>query len=73
MTLSIGSGYRGHPLHRATQDRFYVLRDKNPFRKLTQSQYDVFPVITDSAAGLIDITSNPIGANLQPTLTWVGR
>jgi type IV pilus assembly protein PilY1 len=71
MTLSIGSGYRGHPLHRATQDRFYVLRDKNPFRKLTQSQYNALSPITDSAAGLIDITSNPVGANLQPAdLGW---
>ena len=66
MTLSLGSGYRGHPLHRATRDRFYVLRDKNPFRKLTQSQYDALPVITDSTVSLIDITSNPLGANLQP-------
>src|SRR5690606_15384798 len=33
-SIAIGSGYRGHPLHTATRDRFYSLRDKEPFSRL---------------------------------------
>jgi type IV pilus assembly protein PilY1 len=66
-TVAIGSGYRGHPLHRATQDRFYSLRDRKPFSRMTQAEYNAFVPITDSTTGLIDITSNPMGANLATT------
>jgi type IV pilus assembly protein PilY1 len=54
--LAIGSGYRGHPLHTGTHDRFYSIRDKNPFGKLTQSDYDGLEPITEG--DLIDITAN---------------
>jgi type IV pilus assembly protein PilY1 len=67
MAVNIGSGYRGHPLHRATVDRFYSLRDKLPFRKMTQAEYNAFTPITDTTAGLVDITANPAGAALLPT------
>ena len=54
--LAIGSGYRGHPLHTETHDRFYSVRDKNPFGRLTQSQYDSLTPITEE--DLVDITPN---------------
>jgi type IV pilus assembly protein PilY1 len=56
--LAIGSGYRGHPLQTATRDRFYSLRDTQPFGRLTQPQYDGFTAITDG-----------ILANITDTLT----
>ena len=62
--LAIGSGYRGHPLHAATRDRFYSLRDKNPFGSLTQDQYDASTVLADGA--LVDITNEP-GITPVPT------
>jgi type IV pilus assembly protein PilY1 len=54
--LAIGSGYRGHPLHTGTHDRFYSIRDKNPFGKLTQSEYENLAPIEE--ADLVDITPN---------------
>ena len=62
--LAIGSGYRGHPLSTATRDRFYSLRDKLPFAKLTQADYNSFTPI--ASTDLIDITSNP-GVTPVPT------
>jgi type IV pilus assembly protein PilY1 len=55
--LAIGSGYRGHPLHTETQDRFYSIRDRNPFGRLTQTQYNSATAIRDS--DLTDITPTP--------------
>lgn len=62
--LAIGSGYRGHPLSTDTRDRFYSLRDKTPFAKLSQADYNGFTPITQP--DLIDITSNP-GVTPVPT------
>ena len=56
--LAIGSGYRGHPLHTATRDRFYSLRDRNPFGAMTQEQYDAATPLTDGR--LVDITDDPL-------------
>lgn len=80
--LAIGSGYRGHPLHTETRDRFYSIRDRNPFTKLTQSQYDAVTPVRD--ADLVNITptptqtavpSNAPGWKLEMTLNggWTGE
>ncbi len=68
LNIAIGSGYRGHPLNTQTQDRFYSLRDHQPFARLTQAQYDAATVITEADPNLIDITTDiaptiPIGAS----------
>jgi hypothetical protein len=55
-SVALGSGYRGHPLDDRTYDRFYALRDYNPFVKLTQAQYDAITPITD--VDLADITDS---------------
>lgn len=55
--LAIGSGYRGHPLHTETRDRFYSIRDRAPFTKLTQSQYDDATPLRDG--DLVGITPTP--------------
>ncbi len=31
LTISIGSGYRAHPLNQVIQDRFFVIKDYHPF------------------------------------------
>jgi type IV pilus assembly protein PilY1 len=57
--ISIGSGYRGHPLNTATQDRFYSVRDFHPFTPKSQTDYDSFTVteiVKD--ADLVDVTSD---------------
>jgi type IV pilus assembly protein PilY1 len=56
LNIAIGSGWRGHPLNVAIQDRFYAIRDYEPFNPLTQTLFDNFDVITDGE--LADITTN---------------
>jgi type IV pilus assembly protein PilY1 len=48
LAISIGSGYRAHPLDSSASDRFYSLRDKDVFNTLTQTQYDNYVVATDA-------------------------
>jgi len=55
-SIAIGSGYRGHPLNKVNQDRFYALRDLKPFTTMTQAQYDDLTPIKDS--DLQDITTD---------------
>ncbi len=62
--IAIGSGYRGHPLHTETRDRFYSIRDKNPFGRLSQAQYDAAVPLNDAA--LVDLTPN-VAATAVPT------
>jgi type IV pilus assembly protein PilY1 len=58
LNISLGSGYRGHPLNIETQDRFYSLRDYAPFARLTQAQYDAATVITEADEDLVDVTDD---------------
>ncbi len=44
LAISIGSGYRAHPLDKSAGDRFYSLRDTDVFHSLTQVQYDSYPI-----------------------------
>lgn len=60
--IAIGSGYRGHPLDARNNDRFYAVRDRNPFGKLTQTAYNNLTPITD--AQLTDVTDNITNANV---------
>ncbi len=56
LNVAIGSGYRAHPLNIDTQDRFYSLRDHQPFAQLSQAQFNTFTAITEADPNLIDIT-----------------
>lgn len=57
MNIAIGSGYRGHPLETTTQDRFYSIRDYNPFNKRDNDSYTkTGAVIKDG--DLVDITDD---------------
>lgn len=58
-TISIGSGYRGHPLNEDTVDRFYVVRDTNVYKKPA-----TYATITE--ADMVDVSSiDPDGATAQ--------
>jgi len=63
--IAIGSGYRGHPLSKDMVDRFYSVRDKQPFMKLSNTAYASLARIKDS--DLIDITADPNGAVVKPS------
>ncbi len=79
--IAIGSGYRQRPLATSNQDRFYSIRDKRPFSKLTQAEYDGQTPLVD--ADFIDVTDNvttpvPAGANgwqlqMRTGNSWFGE
>lgn len=58
--LAIGSGYRGHPLDTTVTDRFFSVRDRQPFARWTQANYNAFTPILD--ADLTDVTGDPASA-----------
>ncbi|MGI9235006.1 MAG: pilus assembly protein, partial [Woeseiaceae bacterium] len=47
IAVSIGSGYRAHPLDNDAADRFYSIRDPNLFNQLTQTQYNSYSIMED--------------------------
>jgi type IV pilus assembly protein PilY1 len=63
IAVSIGSGYRAHPLDNSATDRFYSLRDPDIFNQLTQAQYDSYDVATD--ADMVEV-SGQVGVTLNP-------
>lgn len=54
ISVSIGSGYRAHPLNNDATDRFFSLRDPDVFNRLSQTQYNNYIVATD--ADLIEVS-----------------
>ena len=48
ISLSIGSGYRAHPLDESAADRFFSVRDPDVFNQLTQADYDSYDIVQDS-------------------------
>ncbi|MGI9270290.1 MAG: pilus assembly protein [Woeseiaceae bacterium] len=64
LAISIGSGYRAHPLNNSANDRIYSLRDGNIFNSLTQAQYNSYPVIKDD--DLVEVAGS-YGATISAT------
>jgi type IV pilus assembly protein PilY1 len=54
IAVSIGTGYRAHPLNSDAVDRFYSLRDPDIFNQLSQAQYDSYSIATD--ANMVEIS-----------------
>ncbi|MEZ5500460.1 MAG: PilC/PilY family type IV pilus protein [Steroidobacteraceae bacterium] len=61
--IAIGSGYRGHPLELNNHDMFFSFRDKTPFARFTQAQYNSFVPV--KPVDLVDITPN-INSSVVP-------
>jgi type IV pilus assembly protein PilY1 len=61
--IAIGSGYRGHPLDRTTTERFYALRDMNPFGTISQDVYNSGDTILDEG-DLVEVSANPAGSTV---------
>lgn len=64
VSISIGSGYRAHPLDNTPSDRFYSIRDQRVFGQMTQAEYDALTPVTDSE--LVEV-SGTVGTALGPT------
>ena len=54
LAVSLGSGYRAHPLDKSAADRFYSFRDPDVFNKLDQAAYDAYPIAYD--ADMVDVS-----------------
>ncbi len=68
--VAIGSGYRGHPLDDLTVEKFYSVRDMNPYTPMKQADYAKLKPILD--ADLKDITADPAGtAVVSSDKGWV--
>ena len=63
LAISIGSGYRAHPLDTTNEDRFYSIRDKDVFNKLSQSDYDSYSIVRDG--DLVEV-SGTVGSVIGP-------
>ena len=68
VNIAIGSGYRQHPLDKDVKDRFYSIRDYQPFTRRTTASYTAagYTPITDDK--LVDVTTKldnavPDGSN----------
>lgn len=64
LALSIGSGYRAHPLDKSAADRFYSIRDPDVFSRLPQQAYLSYDVALD--ADLREV-SGQFGIKLNPS------
>ncbi len=64
IAISIGSGYRAHPLDNTVNDRFYSIRDRDIFNQLTQAEYNSYSIVRDG--DLVEVSGQvgtSIGAN----------
>lgn len=73
--LALGSGNRAQPFELLTQDRFYSLRDSDPFAKWAQSAYDARVPITDADLPDVVAPESVVGWKLELRLNggWSGE
>ena len=63
LNIAIGSGYRGHPMNKQTQERFYSIRDTLPLSAMNQTAYDNYVPVVDqnytamNLNGMYDLTT----------------
>jgi type IV pilus assembly protein PilY1 len=57
LNIAIGSGYRGHPLDEEIRDRFYAIRDYQPFNRRTNTSFNS-PWVPIEDDDLVDVTAN---------------
>ncbi|MEN8719668.1 MAG: PilC/PilY family type IV pilus protein, partial [Oceanococcaceae bacterium] len=70
LTISIGSGFRAHPLQQGVQDRFFVFFD--PDVRPGQTKTFALGPIDDTATELYDATSNLVGSS-DPEVAQAAR
>lgn len=72
LSVSIGSGYRAHPLDSDAADRFYSLRDPDIFNALTQAEYDGYDIARDAdmveVSGRLNVALTPEDRGWKLTL-----
>jgi len=72
LAISIGSGYRAHPLDERNNDRFFSVRDPNVFLPITQAAYNTYPVVHDNdlveVQGQLDAILDPLDRGWKYTM-----
>ena len=73
LAVSIGSGYRAHPLDNSAGDVFFSVRDPDVFTHLTQQQYNSYDIVEPSdlveVAGQYDTVIPATGKGWKLTLS----
>lgn len=63
--VTIGSGFRAHPMDKTIEDRFFVVRDDSPYKTLVTSGEDKnFQTITKGDLATIEMTETSSGVTL---------
>ena len=58
LAISIGSGYRAHPMDTSSSDRFFSIRDPQVFDMLDQQDYDNYSIVTVDE--LVDVSRDTL-------------
>ncbi len=67
--VSIGSGFRAHPMDSTIKDKFYMLIDDKPYSAIDTSE---FTTITPAKLSKIIISASVSGSTIAKTVTQVG-
>ena len=68
LSVSVGTGYRAHPLNIDAVDRFFSLRDPDVFNHLSQADYDGYLVATD--ADFVEVSGTSQAVVQSPARGW---
>ena len=72
--ISVGSGFRAHPMDETIADKFFVLIDKSPYRPLVNTVSDPFDTITTADLANRTITGTAIaGPNPAESIKDTGK
>ncbi len=69
IAISIGSGYRPHPLDNTPVERFFSIRDRAVFNQYSQEQYNNLPIVTES--DLVEVSGSVRAVVGQDQAGWM--
>jgi len=65
--VSLGSGFRAHPMDSSITDKFYMIKDTSPFESLETSGPNAFSTITEGDLASITISGSGSGTSVTQT------
>lgn len=70
LSVSIGSGWRSHPLDNNVQDRFYTFRQTDVYNPPRDTGGSIrYTPITETTAGMVDVSTNT-GSDATANIGW---
>ena len=58
LAISLGSGYRAHPLDNINNDRFYSIRDEKVFTQMNQTEYNALSAAPITESNLVEVSGS---------------